>query len=165
MMVNGNVGTGIAVAGAFSLVRFRSAPGTAREILMIFLAMAAGLICGTGYLAFALLFTLIMAACCLIAGAAEERFMRSHRACKSLSITIPEDLDYTGVFSDIFERYTSSAELSKVKTTNMGSIFKLSYDIRLKDLSAEKEMIDMLRTRNGNLEISMSNMETEPAEL
>ena len=112
-----------------------------------------------------LLFTLIMAACCLIAGAAEERFMRSRRACKSLSITIPEDLDYTGVFSDIFERYTSSAELTKVKTTNMGSMFKLSYDIRLKDLSAEKEMIDMLRTRKGNLEISVSNMETEPAEL
>ena len=165
MLVNGNIGAGVAVAGGFSLVRFRSAPGTAREILMIFLAMAAGLICGTGYLAFALLFTLIMSACCLIAGGAERRFMQSRRAYKTLSVTIPEDLDYTGVFSDIFGKYTESAELTKVKTTNMGSMFKLSYDIVLKDLAAEKEMIDMLRTRNGNLEISVSNQEIEPAEL
>ena len=91
--------------------------------------------------------------------------MQSRRAYKTLSVTIPEDLDYTGVFSDIFGKYTESAELTKVKTTNMGSMFKLSYDIVLKDLAAEKEMIDMLRTRNGNLEISVSNQEIEPAEL
>ena len=165
MMVNGNIGTGIAVAGAFSLVRFRSAPGSAKEIMMIFLSMGAGLICGMGYLGFAFLFTAVMSLCCLVYSAIDLGFGRSRRLYKTLSITIPEDLDYTDVFADIFEEYTSSAELTRVKTTNMVSMFRLSYELILRDPAREKEMIDSLRTRNGNLEISISNLETESAEL
>lgn len=160
MMVNGNIGTGVAVAGAFSLVRFRSAPGSAREIVAIFLAMGAGLICGMGYLGYAALFTLIMS----IIFAAYNCFgkMSVH---KSLRITIPEDLDYTGVFEDIFKEYTKSCQLVKVKTTNMGSMFRLTYSVTLCDAKREKEFIDRLRERNGNLEIMISNEENTNAEL
>ena len=165
MMVNGNVGTGVAVAGAFSLVRFRSAPGTAKEIGALFIAMGAGLIAGMGYLAFAFLFALILGGMtilynCLDFGAGE----RSGRY-KTLHITIPEDLDYTGVFDDLFTQYTSTCELVAVKTTNMGSLFKLTYNISLRDPGREKELIDALRCRNGNLEISSSNQETAQAGL
>lgn len=160
MMVNGNVGTGVAVAGAFSLVRFRSVPGTAKEIGALFLAMGAGLIAGMGYLAFAFLFAIILGGIttlynCLDFGAGER-----NSRYKTLHITIPEDLDYTGVFDDLFSKYTSSRELVTVKTTNMGSLFKLTYNISLYDPKLEKELIDALRCRNGNLEISISNQET-----
>ena len=165
MMVNGNIGTGVAVAGAFSLVRFRSAPGTAREICAIFLAMCTGLIAGMGYLGYAVLFALIlsgvtMAYNCLNFGSKkhEERY-------KVLHITIPEDLDYTGVFDDVLAEYTQSHELEQVKTANMGSLFKLTYNIVLKNSEAEKELIDKLRCRNGNLEISVSQKETVSYEL
>lgn len=164
MMVNGNVGAGVAVAGAFSLVRYRSAPGTAREIAMLFLAMAAGLIAGMGYLGYCLLFTVLMS---LIAVLYNQLKLGEGRmkAYKTLNITIPEDLDYTDVFADIFEKYTTSCSLVRVKTTNMGSLFRLTYDITLKDTAKEKEMIDALRCRNGNLEISVSHQETAVAEL
>lgn len=165
MMVNGNVGAGVAVAGAFSLVRFRSVPGTAKEITMLFLAMGAGLIAGMGYLAFALLFTLIMCALCMLYTRLDFGSARKLAAYKTLNITIPEDLDYTGVFEDIFRKYTRSCELVRVKTTNMGSMFRLTYDLTLRDTKKEKEMIDKLRCRNGNLEITVSKQETTVAEL
>lgn len=165
MMVNGNVGAGVAVAGAFSLVRFRSVPGTAREITMLFLAMGAGLIAGMGYLGFAILFTLMMCALSILYNLLDFGAKRNAAAYKTLNITIPEDLDYSGVFEDVLKEYTISYELIRVKTTNMGSMFRLTYNLTLRDVNREKELIDKLRCRNGNLEITMSRQETAVAEL
>lgn len=165
MMVNGNVGVGVAVAGAFSLVRFRSVPGTAKEITMLFLAMGAGLMAGMGYLGFALLFTLIMCIISVVYNHIDFGCKKNTATYKTLNITIPENLDYTGVFDSILEKYTSSCELVRVKTTDMGSMFRLTYNLALKDITTEKEMIDKLRCRNGNLEISVSTQETTAAEL
>lgn len=161
MMVNGNVGTGVAVAGAFSLVRFRSVPGSAREITMLFLAMGAGLIAGMGYLAFAMLFTVIMCAFIVLYSQLDFGSGKNAALYRTMNITIPEDLDYTGVFDDIFDQYTTAYELVKVKTTNMGSMFRLTYNMTLKDEAKEKEMIDKLRLRNGNLEITVSKQEND----
>ena len=164
MMVNGNIGAGVAVAGAFSLVRFRSAPGSAKEIVAIFLAMGTGLIAGMGYLGFSALFTVIMCLMLLIYNTAAD-LLRGGALCKTVKITIPEDLDYTGVFEDIFAEYTKSCELIKVKTTNMGSMLRLTYSLTLRDATKEKEMIDRIRERNGNLEIMVSRQESRSAEL
>ena len=165
MMVNGNVGAGVAVAGAFSLVRFRSVPGTAKDIGTIFLAMGAGLIVGMGYLGYAVLFTLIMGLVLLGMNLTGFGLKNSTAMDKMLRITIPEDLDYCSLFDDLFEKYTTKAEVESVKTTNMGSLFKLTYHITLKDKSKEKEFIDALRERNGNLEISIGRCETGITEL
>lgn len=165
MLVNGNVGTGVAVAGAFSLVRFRSVPGTAKEICTLFLAMGAGLIAGMGYLGFAILFTLIMCAAFLLYNRLDFGSQKNANLYKTLTVTIPEDLDYTGIFDDIFREYTSSHDLIYVKTTNMGSMFRLVYHVTLQDTKKEKEMIDKFRCRNGNLEISVSRQETTLSEL
>lgn len=165
MMVNGNVGTGVAVAGAFSLVRFRSVPGTAKEIGTLFLAMGAGLISGMGYIGYSLLFTIIMCAVFMLYNGIEFGSKKNAAAYKTISVTIPENLDYTDVFEDVFEAYTRSCELVNVKTTNMGSMFRLTYDVVLKDLSMEKEMIDSIRCRNGNLEIMISRQAAMPVEL
>ena len=165
MMVNGNIGAGVAVAGAFSLVRFRSVPGTAKEIGMLFLAMGAGLIAGMGYLGFALLFTVILAAINLLYNALNLGAKRNAAKYKSFRITIPEDLDYTGVFEEIFREYTTACELTRVKSTNMGSMFRLTFDVILRDPSKEKELIDKLRERNGNLEITVSKQETTESQL
>lgn len=160
LLVNGNLGAGVAVAGAFSLVRFRSAPGSAREIGSIFLAMAAGLATGMGYLGYAVLFTVVIGAVQLLYELLLRRFTQSNRCEKLLRITIPEDLDYGSVFDDLFERYTVAHTLTKVKTTHLGSLFRLTYTITLRDGAQEKELIDALRCRNGNLEISCSVPET-----
>lgn len=165
MLVNGNVGTGVAVAGAFSLVRFRSVPGTAKEICTLFLAMGAGLIAGMGYLGFAVLFTVVMCAVYLLYSRLDFGSKKNAAAYKNIAITIPEDLDYTGVFEDIFQEYTKSHELVCVKSVNLGSMFRLTYRVILSDISREKEMIDKLRCRNGNLEIMVSTQETAVAEL
>lgn len=165
MMVNGNVGTGVAVAGAFSLVRFRSVPGTAKEISMLFVAMGAGLIAGMGYLAFALLFTLLMGVLTLLFSRISFGAKRNSSKYKTLTVTIPEDLDYSGIFDEIFLRYATTWELTRVKTTNMGSMFRLTYDLTLKDTGKEKAMLDELRCRNGNLEISVSPQSTTVTEL
>lgn len=161
MMVNGNIGAGVAVAGAFSLVRFRSAPGSAKEIVTIFLAMGAGLIAGMGYLGFAALFTVIMCAAFLLYNFAARAQAKTSAVYKTIKITIPEDLDYTGAFDDLFALYTKEYELVKVKTVNMGSMFRLTYDVILCDQEKEKELIDKLRERNGNLEIMVSKRETQ----
>lgn len=165
MMVNGSIGTGIAVAGAFSLVRFRSVPGTAKEICTLFLAMASGLITGTGYLGIAAIFTAIMCLAFLLLNKLDFGYKRNADKYKSIRVVVPEDLDYTGVFDDVFREYTSSCELVQVKTTNMGSMFRLTYDVVLKDPSREKELIDRLRCRNGNLEINVSRQATAATEL
>lgn len=164
MMVNGNIGTGVAVAGAFSLVRFRSAPGSAKEIVAIFLAMSSGLIAGMGYLGYAALFTVVMCLMFLLYNTLADS-ARSSAVNKTVKITIPEDLDYSSVFDEIFAEYTKKSELVKVKTTNMGSMFRLTYDVTLCDAAKEKEMIDRIRERNGNLEITVSRQENRTAEL
>ena len=165
MMVNGNVGTGVAVAGAFSLVRFRSVPGTAKEIGTLFLAMGAGLIAGMGYLGYAVLFAIILCAIFVLYSQLDFGSKKIMATYKTLGITIPEDLDYSGVFDEIFSTYTKTYELTNVKTTNMGSLFRLTYDIVLKDATKEKEFIDKLRCRNGNLEINISRQSTITTEL
>ncbi len=165
LLVNGNVGAGVAVAGTFGLVRFRSVPGTAKEIGAIFLAMAAGLAAGMGYIGYAALFALIMGTVLLIY--TRLGFGMPGNAClqRGLRITIPENLDYTDVFNEVLGKYTSSSHLLGVKTTNMGSLFRLSYDITLKKGGIEKEFIDELRCRNGNLEIMLNRAGTGMEEL
>lgn len=153
MMVNGNVGAGVATAGAFSLVRFRSAAGSAKEIALIFLAMVAGLIAGMGYLAYAVLFALILCALFLIMGHLDPA---AKGLKKTLRITIPENLNYEGVFDGLLNKYCSSWKLDHVKTTNMGSMFKLRYELTMKPGVSEKDMIDQLRLHNGNLEITLA---------
>lgn len=165
MLVNGNVGTGVAVAGAFSLVRFRSVPGTAKEICTLFLAMGAGLVAGMGYLGFAVLFTVVMCAAFLLYNRLDFGTSKNSEVYKTVTVTIPEDLNYTGIFQDIFSEYTRNYELIRVKTTNMGSMFKLTYNVELSDISREKEMIDKIRCRNGNLEIAVSKQDTVGTEL
>lgn len=158
MLVNGSLGAGIAVAGAFSLIRFRSSPGTAREIVAIFIVMCVGFSVGMGYLGYAVLFTVIMGGILFIlnvTGIWEKRAPKE----KTLRITIPEDLNYSNAFDDLFREYTVKYQTVSVKTTNLGSMFKLTYNITLRDLSREKQFIDELRCRNGNLEISISDRE------
>lgn len=165
IMVNGSVGTGIAVAGAFSLVRFRSVPGTAKEICALFLAMASGLVAGTGYLGISAVFTAVMCLAFIILNKLDLGSKKNSDKYKSFRIMVPEDLDYTGVFENVFEEYTSSYELVQVRTTNMGSMFRLTYDVVLRDPSKEKELIDKIRCRNGNLEINVSRQATSATEL
>ncbi|MBE5963973.1 MAG: DUF4956 domain-containing protein [Lachnospira sp.] len=165
IMVNGNIGAGVAVAGAFSLVRFRSAPGSAKEISAIFLAMAAGLVMGMGYIGFGFLLTVIISMVLFVCNLIGFGEMKKDDKSKLLKITIPEDLDYTEVFDDLFATFTQSANLVQVKTVSMGSLFKLSYEIVLKDESKEKEFIDALRCRNGNLEILSTRLEVRNNDL
>lgn len=160
MMVNGNVGTGVAVAGAFSLVRFRSVPGTAKEIGILFLAMGAGLIAGMGYLGYAFLFAIVLSVATMVYSRLDLGEKKNAESYKTLHITIPEDLDYSEVFTDLFAAYTTDCHLAQVRTTNMGSLYKLTYHLTLKNPEKEKELIDKLRCRNGNLEISISRQET-----
>ena len=152
MLVNGNVGAGVAVAGAFSLVRFRSVPGTACEIGVLFMAMAVGLATGMGYIAIAVILAVFVLLVDI--ALASINFGKAGSAERDLKIVIPESLSYDEVFNDIFSTYTSRHELIRVKTTNMGSLFKLTYQITLRDARKEKEFIDKLRERNGNLEIT-----------
>ena len=165
MMVNGNVGAGVAVAGTFSLVRFRSVPGTAREIGAIFLAMGTGLLTGMGYLGYAFLCAIILGGVSALYSQLDLGAQRNDAKYKTLHITIPEDLDYTGVFDPILANYASRWELIQVRTTNMGSLLRLTYNLTLNRTGREKEMIDQLRCRNGNLEISISRQETAVGEL
>ena len=166
MMVNGNIGAGVAVAGTFSLVRFRSVPGSARDIGSIFMAMGAGLITGMGYIGYAILFSLIMGVALMIFTNVPLNGSKKRDAIeKTLKITIPEDLDYYNVFDDTFDTYTTEHCLISSKTTNMGSMFKLIYNISLKDPSKEKEFVDKLRCKNGNLEIALTRQEVNNNEL
>lgn len=154
MMVSDNVGVGVAITGAFSLVRFRSVPGKAKDIAAIFLAMTAGLVCGAGYGLLALLFTLVVGAIMTLLTFVPMR----DQAMVELHITVPESLRFANGFDDLFERYTRKHWLVKAKTTNMGSLYKLFYKIELKDESKMQEFIDELRCRNGNLEIVISEI-------
>ncbi len=159
MMVNGNLGAGVAVAGAFSLVRFRSLPGTSKEIISIFFAMAIGLAKGMGYVGYAAVFTIVLSALMLILY--KSNFANGKEADQMLRITIPEELDYSNVFDDIFEKYANKVELERVKTTNLGSMFELSYRVEIKNSALIKEMIDEIRIRNANLPIIMARGEID----
>ena len=161
MLVNGNIGAGVAVAGGFSLVRFRSAAGTAREIGMIFLAMTLGLALGMGYIGLAAVFFAVMAVFTIVL--TSVRFGGKKESERSLKITIPENLDYEGLFDDLFATYTDSIELDKVKTTNMGTLYELTYRVVLKDAAKTKEFLDAIRCRNGNLTISCGRVEWKEA--
>ena len=159
--MNGNIGAGVAVAGGFSLVRFRSAAGTAREIGMIFLAMALGLALGMGYVGLAVCFFLVMAVFTAVLTTVD--FGGKKEGERTLKISIPESLDYEGLFDDLFAEYTDRSELDKVKTTNMGTLYELTYRIVLKDAAKTKEFLDELRCRNGNLTISCGKAEFKEA--
>lgn len=164
MMVNGNLGAGVAVAGAFSLVRFRSVPGQARDISFIFLAMAIGLVCGMGYVGYA---TLI----CAILGGVNFILQlvgfggQGSRLDRTIRITVPEDLDFVGLFDEVLGAYTTNYDLAQVKTTNMGSLYKLVYNVQLRDAGSVRDLIDDLRCRNGNLEVAISYQEAASDEL
>lgn len=165
MMVNGNIGTGVAVAGTFNLVRFRSVPGSAKEIGAIFLAMGTGLVMGMGYIGYGFVIAILLGGVSVLYHLVNFGSGKKSACYKTLHITIPEDLDYTGVFDDLLQRYTNRCELSQVKTTNMGSLLRLTYQLTLRDPKLEKEFIDQLRCRNGNLEITISRQETASCEL
>jgi len=151
MLVNGSLGTGIAVVGAFSLIRFRSAPGSAKEISSIFLAMAIGIATGMGYIYFAIGFTVVIGGVLILLSGVS--FGERKNTMKTLKITIPENSDYTEIFNEIFNKYTRKVELETVRTTNLGSLYELQYNIELRDINEEKNFIDEIRCRNGNLNI------------
>lgn len=162
-LVNGSLGAGVAVMGAFSLIRFRSAPGGAKELVSIFLVMTIGIAIGMGYLVFATVFTFIMSLAMLLLEVVN--FGQMKHSMRQLTVVIPESLDYESIFDDIFNKAANHIELANVKTSDMGSLFKLKYIIQLNGRMTEKELIDALRTRNGNLEIAISRYITKENEL
>ena len=163
MLVNGNLGTGVAVAGAFSLVRFRSAPGKGQEIACIFQAMAVGLAAGMGYIGIAAIFTLVISGLMLILNL--TGIGQSNKQERVLKITVPENLDFEGRFDNIFDKYLDKYTIDEVKTSNMGSLYKISYHVVTKANVSVKAMMDELRAGNGNLEISLARPVTGMDEL
>lgn len=163
MLVNGNVGTGVAVLGAFSLIRFRSVPGGSREIMSIFWSMCIGLATGMGFVSYITIFSVIVAGFLLLIY--HTKFGDMTAAERELRITIPEDLDYPNLFDTILEEFAYSHQLNSVRTTNMGSLYELRYTVLLKEQQQEKEFIDALRVRNGNLPIILGKVATKNNEL
>jgi len=159
IMVNGNLGTSVAILGAFGLVRFRSIPGSSKEIISVFFAMSIGLATGMGHLTFAIFCTVVIAIVFIVLS--KSPFGEGESKDRDLKITIPENLEYADVFDDIFEKYTKKVRLHSVKTVNLGSMFELRYVITMKDLKEEKKMIDEIRCRNGNLTIMCGRQATQ----
>lgn len=155
LMVNGNLGTSIAIVGAFSLVRFRSLPGTSKEILSVFFAMAIGLATGMGQIVFAIIITLLVSLTLILL--TKLKFGNINEKLKILKINIPDNLDYTEVFDDVFKKYLTEYTINKVKTVNLGSLFEITYTIILKKDINEKEFLDELRLRNSNLKIILTH--------
>ena len=164
MLVNGNLGTGVAILGAFSLIRFRSVPGGSREITSVFWSMGIGLATGMGYVGYVVIFSIIVALFLplLYTVPFGDRQATSER---ELKVTIPEDLDYPQLFDDLFEKYTHSAKLTSVRTTTMGSLYELRYQLLLKDQAQEKQIIDEVRVRNGNLPVVLGKLTANRDEL
>ena len=156
MMVNGNIGTGIAIMGAFSLVRFRSNPGKSTDICAVFFAMAVGLASGMGFLDFAATMTVIVCVVYLIL--TELIWKKEKETLLQLRITVPEQLNFEENFKEVFEKYLAKAELERAKTTNLGSMYELTYTVVLKQEGTRKEFIDALRCLNGNLPISLGKL-------
>lgn len=155
LLVNNNIGTGIAIVGAFSLVRFRSLPGTAKEICIIFIAMASGIAFGLGYIAYGFIFIVCAGAVMILLEALKVWDKKSDPKDKMIRVVLPENLDYSSVFKDIFEKYTVRSEIVRIKTINLGSMIRADYHVVMKDVTKEKEMLDEMRCRNGNLEIEI----------
>ena len=155
IMVNGNLGTSVAIVGAFSLVRFRSIPGTSKEILSVFFAMSIGLATGMGHAFFASIMTIIVSIAILVFN--RIKFFDVDSNIKKLKIVVPENIDYTNMFNDIFTNYVKEYKLEMVKLTNLGSLFELNYRVKLKNNVNEKQFIDDLRVKNGNLKIVLSH--------
>lgn len=155
IMINGNLGTSIAILGAFSLIRFRSIQGEAKELLSVFFAMAVGLACGMGHILFATIITVIGVIAIVILS--KTRFLEPDKKKRVLKIVVPEDLDYEEAFRDVLKKYTSKAELVRMKTMNMGSLYKLTYDITLRSNVKEKEFLDEIRIKNCNLKVLLSH--------
>lgn len=162
MLVNGNIGAGIAVMGAFSLIRFRSQPGNSREIASIFLATTVGLAMAMGYVGISVVLIVIVGIVIIVVSCLG---IGQKGAEKHLRVTIPENLDYEGLFDDIFEAYTAKSSLKKVRTVNMGSLYELEYDITMKKDVSEKAFLDEIRCRNGNLTIVLGKVSTHREEL
>ena len=163
LLINGNLGTSLAVAGAFSLIRFRSMPGNSKEIISVFWAMAVGLGLGMGYVTYTVIITIIIAIVMLVLS--KVMISLQDISERKLKIIIPENLDYETVFEDIFEKYIDKVELLKVKTTNMGSMYELVYRVKLKNSIKEKSLIDEIRCRNGNLLVMLERPELSEVEL
>ena len=163
LLVNGNLGTSLAVAGAFSLIRFRSMPGNSKEIISVFWAMAIGLALGMGYVFYAVIITLIVAVLVVLLN--KIAFKTQDQSERKLKIVIPENLDYTEVFEDLFKSYTTKSRLMKVKTTNMGSMYELTYMVNIKPNKKEKEFMDEIRCRNGNMLVLIERAEIGDEEL
>ena len=152
--VNDNLGVGVAVAGAFTLVRFRSVAGNGREMLAIFASMAIGMLLGMGYIAFA---AIVLVAIAVLYFTITALGFGERNAARTLRIQVPEDLDFEGMFDDLFDRYTSMHQLEKVRTANMGTLYELTYTVALRDLSQTKQFMDEIRVRNGNLNVSIGS--------
>ena len=163
LLVNGNLGTSLAVAGAFSLIRFRSMPGNSKEIITVFWAMAVGLALGMGYVTLAIIVTIIVALLMLIFSVILNKTANKNE--KRLKIVIPENLDYSEVFNDLFEKYTNKVELFKSKTSNMGSTYELVYNVSMKKDVKEKDFIDEIRVRNGNMLVMLEREQVSEVEL
>ena len=163
LLINGNLGTSLAVAGAFSLIRFRSMPGNSKEIISVFWAMAIGLALGMGYIIYSIIITIIVAI--LVIVLSKVVYKVQNMSERKLKIVIPENLDYEEVFDDIFEKYTNKIELIKVKTTNMGSMYELVYMVNMKLDQKEKDFMDEIRCRNGNMLVMLERQELSEVEL
>ena len=159
LIVNGNLGTSVAVLGAFGLVRFRSAAGTAWEIAFLFFSMAVGLAVGMGFISLAVIITLIVGITLLLLD--RVGYGQGSSRQRDLKITIPEDLNYPGIFDDLFLQYTNKAVFRRIKTTNMGTMYELNYRVELRNPSEEKELIDQIRCRNGNLSVVLGLVERD----
>ena len=153
--VNGNIGAGVAIGGAFSLIRFRSAQGSADEIAAILVAMGSGIAFGMGYIGYGVVILVALAVLFLLLSFVPLFEYKGMAADQLLRITIPESLEYNGTFDEIFAHYLKKIENAGVKTTGMGSMFRLSYKVQLKNPAEEKAFIDELRTKNGNLEVAL----------
>jgi type III secretory pathway component EscS len=163
MLVNGNLGTSLAIAGAFSLIRFRSMPGNSKEIITVFWAMATGLACGMGYVVFAVIMTIVVGILVILMSYVLDKV--EDKSVRKLKIVIPENLDYNEIFNDIFSKYTNKVELQKVKTTNLGSTFELTYSVSSKAEINEKAFLDEIRVRNANMLVMLEREELSEVEL
>jgi hypothetical protein len=163
LLIGGNLARAFSMAGIFTIVRFRSIPGDAKDISFVFLTMATGLAVGLGYLTLGVVVAVLISVVIILVSKAGVGLPKQKE--KSLRITIPEDMNYQGIFDEVFSKYTSFCEMQKVKTSNMGTLFELTYDIILKDAALEKEFLDALRCRNGNLQIALSVKEGKNQQL
>lgn len=155
IMINGNLGTSIAILGAFSLIRFRSIQGKAKDLLSVFFAMMVGLACGMGHILFAVVITIITVIAILVF--THTNFLEPNKKQRVLRVMVPEDLDYEEIFDDIFKKYTSHYDLTQMKTMNMGSLYKLTYDVTIKPGVKEKDFLDEIRVKNCNLKVLLSH--------